>query len=92
MISTPFSVLRDVTKTAMEKLSAASNQSSLETRLVLSEHALLCCVYEVIYSVLIAGQPGCGKSYTLLQSLEYCFSNDWIVLYFPRGETQSLMA
>ncbi|EIN09639.1 hypothetical protein PUNSTDRAFT_51852 [Punctularia strigosozonata HHB-11173 SS5] len=67
MISAPFSVVRDVTKTVVERLSAANKQSSLHTRVVLT------------------GEPGCGKSYTLLQALEHCFANGWIVLYFPRA-------
>ncbi|TFL01013.1 mitochondrial ribosomal death-associated protein 3-domain-containing protein [Pterulicium gracile] len=35
--------------------------------------------------VVLTGRPGCGKSVTLLQSVEYCKSQDWIVLYIPRG-------
>ncbi|KDQ51085.1 hypothetical protein JAAARDRAFT_211375 [Jaapia argillacea MUCL 33604] len=35
--------------------------------------------------VVFTGSPGCGKSFALLQSVEYCASRDWIVLYVPRG-------
>jgi len=32
-----------------------------------------------------AGPPGCGKSFLLLQTVEYATHNDWIVLYVPRA-------
>ncbi|EKM50203.1 uncharacterized protein PHACADRAFT_264802 [Phanerochaete carnosa HHB-10118-sp] len=33
----------------------------------------------------ITGLTGSGKSYLLLQAVEYCKSKDWIVLYVPRA-------
>ncbi|KAL0953378.1 hypothetical protein HGRIS_004618 [Hohenbuehelia grisea] len=61
------SVIRDITVDTIKLLEAASQSSSLDTRVVLS------------------GRPGCGKSFLLMQAVEYCALNDWIVLYIPRG-------
>ncbi|TRM58083.1 mitochondrial ribosomal death-associated protein 3-domain-containing protein [Schizophyllum amplum] len=33
----------------------------------------------------ITGSPGSGKSFLLLQAIDHCAANDWIVLYIPRG-------
>jgi small subunit ribosomal protein S29 len=33
----------------------------------------------------MTGASGCGKSYLLLQAVNYCAANDWIVLYVPRA-------
>ena len=33
----------------------------------------------------LAGPKGCGKSFILLQAMQYCNARDWIVLYIPRG-------
>ncbi|GJE90341.1 hypothetical protein PsYK624_064720 [Phanerochaete sordida] len=33
----------------------------------------------------ITGSTGSGKSYLLLQAVEYCKSRDWVVLYVPRA-------
>ncbi|TFY79925.1 hypothetical protein EWM64_g4084 [Hericium alpestre] len=35
--------------------------------------------------IVLAGSPGCGKSYLLLQAVEYASSADWIVMYIPRA-------
>ncbi|KAF8324333.1 mitochondrial ribosomal death-associated protein 3-domain-containing protein [Cantharellus anzutake] len=35
--------------------------------------------------IVLAGIPGCGKSVTLLQMVEYCASKGWIVFYVPRA-------
>jgi hypothetical protein len=32
-----------------------------------------------------AGPPGCGKSFLLVQAVNYAISAGWIVLYIPRG-------
>ncbi|KAI0796114.1 mitochondrial ribosomal death-associated protein 3-domain-containing protein [Abortiporus biennis] len=37
--------------------------------------------------VVLTGATGSGKSVALLQAVEYCMSNDWIVLYIPRAAT-----
>lgn len=34
----------------------------------------------------LAGKTGCGKSYLLLQAVQYSIQKDWISLYIPRGE------
>ncbi|EJF64026.1 hypothetical protein DICSQDRAFT_53564 [Dichomitus squalens LYAD-421 SS1] len=31
------------------------------------------------------GKPGCGKSYVLLQAVQYAIQKDWVTLYIPRG-------
>jgi len=33
----------------------------------------------------LTGKPGSGKSHVLLQAVNYCSANDWIVLYVPRA-------
>ncbi|TFY69289.1 hypothetical protein EVJ58_g499 [Rhodofomes roseus] len=35
--------------------------------------------------LMMTGPTGCGKSYLLLQTVEYAAHSDWIVLYIPRG-------
>lgn len=67
VLSSPYSVVRDVTISTAELLEAASSKPSSETRAV------------------ITGQAGSGKSFLLLQSVEYCVSKGWIVLYVPRA-------
>jgi small subunit ribosomal protein S29 len=32
-----------------------------------------------------AGRSGCGKSFLLLQAVQYCASRKWIVIYIPRA-------
>ena len=34
---------------------------------------------------LSAGSLGCGKSYVLIQAVQYAAASNWIVLYFPHG-------
>ncbi|EJD48265.1 hypothetical protein AURDEDRAFT_113093 [Auricularia subglabra TFB-10046 SS5] len=34
---------------------------------------------------ILAGPGGCGKSYTLLQAVEYASRNGWMVVYVPRA-------
>lgn len=39
-----------------------------------------------IYDVhCLAGKSGCGKSYVLLQAVQYSIQKEWISLYIPRG-------
>jgi len=33
--------------------------------------------------VVLTGSPGCGKSYTLMQAVQYAAANNWLVFYFP---------
>jgi hypothetical protein len=33
----------------------------------------------------LAGRSGAGKSFLLLQAVEYCAQSDWVVIYIPRG-------
>ncbi|KAG5637829.1 hypothetical protein H0H81_003100 [Sphagnurus paluster] len=35
--------------------------------------------------VVLTGRQGCGKSFLMLQLVEHCIMNDWIVLYIPRA-------
>ncbi|KAH9933487.1 mitochondrial ribosomal death-associated protein 3-domain-containing protein [Fomitopsis serialis] len=35
--------------------------------------------------LIMTGPTGCGKSYLLLQTVEYAAHSDWIVMYIPRG-------
>ncbi|KAH7910195.1 mitochondrial ribosomal death-associated protein 3-domain-containing protein [Hygrophoropsis aurantiaca] len=67
LLSTPCSVIRGVTIDVVNKVDAANNLPSSETRLVFT------------------GTPGCGKSFLLLQALQYCLSSDWLVFYIPRA-------
>lgn len=32
-----------------------------------------------------AGRPGCGKSFLLLQAVQHCVAEKWIVIYIPRA-------
>ncbi|KAF8961983.1 mitochondrial ribosomal death-associated protein 3-domain-containing protein [Flammula alnicola] len=67
LLSKPYTVVRQVTKDALDLLAIAKNQPSSETRVVFT------------------GRPGCGKSFLLLQAVENCVQQNWVVLYFPRG-------
>ncbi|KAI0314593.1 mitochondrial ribosomal death-associated protein 3-domain-containing protein [Amylostereum chailletii] len=67
VLSKPTSVIRDVTVQLVDKLQAAGQGSSKNSRTVL------------------AGDAGSGKSYLLLQAVEYAASSNWIVMYFPRA-------
>lgn len=40
----------------------------------------------MMYDLQPAGDPGCGKSFLLLQVVNYALSKGWIVLYIPRGK------
>ncbi|KAF9650118.1 hypothetical protein BDM02DRAFT_3155015 [Thelephora ganbajun] len=33
--------------------------------------------------MVLTGSSGCGKSYTLIQGVEYAAANNWLVFYFP---------
>ncbi|KAI0718085.1 mitochondrial ribosomal death-associated protein 3-domain-containing protein [Cerioporus squamosus] len=35
--------------------------------------------------LVFTGKPGCGKSYLLLQAVQYAVQKDWITLYIPRA-------
>lgn len=37
------------------------------------------------YCLFLAGRSGSGKSFLLLQAVEYCAQSDWVVIYIPRG-------
>ncbi|KAI0032672.1 mitochondrial ribosomal death-associated protein 3-domain-containing protein [Vararia minispora EC-137] len=41
------------------------------------------------HSYVLYGEPGCGKSYTLLQCAEWAHGLEWLVLYIPRA-TQAI--
>lgn len=36
--------------------------------------------------VVLTGRPGNGKSFLLLQAVEYCIDSGWIVIYIPRAK------
>ncbi|KAI9464801.1 mitochondrial ribosomal death-associated protein 3-domain-containing protein [Russula earlei] len=67
ILSKAVSVVRDVTIKLVDRLQAASEESSERNRFVLS------------------GSAGCGKSYLLIQGVEYAASAGWIVMYIPRA-------
>ncbi|KAH9975748.1 mitochondrial ribosomal death-associated protein 3-domain-containing protein [Lactifluus volemus] len=66
ILSKAASVVRDVTIKLVDRLQAASQESSQENRFVLS------------------GSAGNGKSFLLLQGVEYAASAGWLVMYIPR--------
>lgn len=68
---------------AINKLDAASEKNSKESRVVFS--MLLVYPSQVFIDIFSAGPQGCGKSFLLLQALQYCNARDWLVLYVPRG-------
>ncbi|KAF5316594.1 hypothetical protein D9619_006611 [Psilocybe cf. subviscida] len=35
--------------------------------------------------MVLTGRPGCGKSFLLLQAVENCVRDGWVVVYIPRG-------
>jgi small subunit ribosomal protein S29 len=37
--------------------------------------------------IVLTGEKGTGKSFTLLQAVQYCISRNWIVMYIPRAVT-----
>ncbi|EPQ56717.1 hypothetical protein GLOTRDRAFT_138372 [Gloeophyllum trabeum ATCC 11539] len=65
--SKPLSVIRDITVSTIDKLQAAAELPSSQTRLVMT------------------GSRGCGKSFLLLQAVEYAVRSGWMVLYIPRA-------
>ncbi|KAI0664394.1 mitochondrial ribosomal death-associated protein 3-domain-containing protein [Cubamyces menziesii] len=67
LLSTPCSVVRQVTVDVLDQLDKAAQSSSQNTRLVFT------------------GQPGCGKSYLMLQAVQYAIQKEWLTLYIPRG-------
>ncbi|KDR70846.1 hypothetical protein GALMADRAFT_810886 [Galerina marginata CBS 339.88] len=67
ILTKPYTVMRQVTQDAIKLLTKAKNQSSLESRVVLTGHA------------------GCGKSFLLLQAVEHCARDGWVVIYVPRA-------
>ncbi|KAH9967455.1 mitochondrial ribosomal death-associated protein 3-domain-containing protein, partial [Russula dissimulans] len=67
ILSKAASVVRDVTIKLVDRLHAASQESSEKNRFVLS------------------GSVGCGKSYLLIQGVEYAASAGWLVMYIPRA-------
>lgn len=81
ILSKPYSIIRDVTLSVVEKLAQAKD-SFASTVLSTQDHNGI-----IFYQTNrpIAGHPGCGKSFLLLQAVEYCKADDWIVIYIPRG-------
>ncbi|THH17829.1 hypothetical protein EW146_g3049 [Bondarzewia mesenterica] len=67
VLSKPATLVRNVTLRVVDKLQAASQQSSENNRLI------------------FYGSSGCGKSFLLLQGVQYAKSMNWIVLYIPRA-------
>ena len=56
--------------------------------MILSMGNLMCDRSRVLWRLhecLSAGSMGCGKSYTLIQAVQYAAANNWVVLYFPHG-------
>lgn len=39
----------------------------------------------------VAGDPGSGKSFALLQAVQYAIERKWIVIYIPRGSSPLLV-
>ncbi|KAF9070753.1 mitochondrial ribosomal death-associated protein 3-domain-containing protein [Rhodocollybia butyracea] len=35
----------------------------------------------------LTGPTGCGKSFVLLQAVQYCLAKEWVVIYIPRAKT-----
>ncbi|KAJ4474475.1 mitochondrial ribosomal death-associated protein 3-domain-containing protein [Lentinula aciculospora] len=35
----------------------------------------------------LTGPSGCGKSFLLLQAVQFCLAEEWIVIYIPRAKT-----
>ncbi|KAG6856490.1 hypothetical protein H0H87_003958 [Tephrocybe sp. NHM501043] len=36
--------------------------------------------------IVLTGRSGCGKSFLMLQLVQHCIQNDWIVIYIPRAK------
>lgn len=85
LLSKPCSVVRDVTLKVLGKLDAASKKSSFHSRMVLSTEILFDRSHTRALTRLSAGSLGCGKSYTLIQAVQYAAAKNWLVLYFPHG-------
>jgi len=67
-------------------LEAAGQGSSLDTRVVLSEYIISIIIsFLIVNQYFPAGRSGCGKSFLLLQAVQYCASQKWIVIYIPRA-------
>ena len=68
-------------------LEAAREESSLSTRLVLCERTFFWnhFIYCILTNTFPAGRSGCGKSFLLLQLVQHCASEKWIVIYIPRA-------
>lgn len=77
-----------MTLTAVDKLDAAGEKPSRESCVVISWFHLFLSLRHA--HLLSAGPSGSGKSFTLLQAVEYCVAKNWIVLYIPRGVLNSL--
>ena len=45
----------------------------------------LASIFTRALMILSDGQAGSGKSYTLLQAVQYARSAKWLVMYIPRG-------
>lgn len=76
-------MIRSVTIDAINKLDAASEKESWQSRVVFS--APLYSLLGDFIDMFLAGPPGCGKSFLLLQAMQYCNARNWLVLYIPRG-------
>ena len=68
-------------------LEASREESSLDKRIVLSEHTFFSGFTSFLINTKTfpAGRSGCGKSFLLLQLVKYCASAEWIVIYIPRA-------
>lgn len=84
LLSKPCSVIRDITLTTINMLDAASVLPSSDTRVVLSRFSMW-TKPNYRSAFFTAGEQGTGKSFTLLQAVQYCISRNWIVIYIPRG-------
>jgi len=84
LLSKPCSVIRDMTLTTVNMLDAASVLPSSDTRVVLSRFSMS-TKPNYRSTTFTAGEQGTGKSFTLLQAVQYCVSRNWIVIYIPRG-------
>lgn len=65
-------------------LEAAGQGSSLHTRVILSKFLESLHFFYSLMNTFPAGRSGCGKSFLLLQAVQHCASQKWIVIYIPR--------
>ncbi len=73
----------DVVDTVLK--AARDRSDSVDSRHVLSGSSFSQILYDSLILLFLAGRSGAGKSYLLLQAVEYCAKSDWVVVYIPRG-------